>query len=154
MSKKISWNAGRRRAWSSMPPSTQDVALKLEADLCRLNRRETLICYDLGQRVQEVLSSPATFGGNGVAQLAQYLGIKGGADELVQAWKVTTIFPRAFVAEQSSQPTTGGHFLSFRHFIELAGIGSEEMRSEVLRIVREYDLSVAQLRRLIEEMPE
>ena len=65
---------------------------------------------------------------------------------------VAVTFARDSVAEQSSTPTAGGLLLSFGHFVELAHVSSDKTRREVLRRIRTNDLTVAQVRRLVEEL--
>lgn len=144
----------RQRAFGEMVPETRDLAEEFDRTLRATNRRQVMVRYDLGALVQEILGDAEKFGANGVAQLAEFAHVEGGVAALYASRDVAVAFSRLAVARQSDIPTQGGLLLSFEHFVELAHLPSDEMRTEVLHRIREHDLTISQTRRLIKELAE
>jgi hypothetical protein len=65
--KKIPAKLRKRRAWSEMLPITQQVAQALEDSLCSLNQGKVLSQYDMGMKVNAVLSDTESNGPDAVA---------------------------------------------------------------------------------------
>ena len=144
----------RQRALGKMALPTREVANDLEIGICKRNRRETMMQYDVGVLAQEIVADPTAFGADGLRQLATHLSLPGGEEELLEARRVALVFPRKFVREQCATLTPSGFLLEFGHLVALADIESEETRLEVLAQIQENNLSVAQTRRLVREMTE
>jgi hypothetical protein len=145
------WEICHRLAWAAMPPLAQGVAQEFEESLRAISRRRALAQYDVGMLIQQVMADPDTFGENAVEQLAEYLHIEGGAQQLREACEVATTFSRKFIKEQANIPTSTGNFLDFQDFVALAKIASQTMRMETLRCIREDDCSVTQIRQLVRQ---
>ncbi len=150
--KKRPFEIAKERAWLKMPPLTRQAALELDEKLRINNRHQILMRFDLGRKVEKILAHADIYGPNAIAQLAEIPGIKGGIKELYQMRDVAVTLTRESVSEVSSTPTAGGMLLSFGHFVELVRLPSLALMREVLRRIREDDLTVAQTHSLVDDL--
>jgi hypothetical protein len=136
----------RKRIFDDMQPELQTVARDVEEKINKIDRGTTLLCYDVGRLVHEILGQEHVYGGFALDQLAGFTNVDGGKRTLLEWRTLVLVFPdRQYLCEQLGKPMANGRAFSVHHFLQLARVGSSKERERLLTRIRDESMSVNDL---------
>jgi|TARA_R110000765_G_scaffold75446_3_gene147912 hypothetical protein len=129
---------------ASMEEKTRSLAIQGGNKLKKLQAVGTLLYYDLGTLINDILSDETMDGKGEVTKLASYWGIDN-VNKLCE-WRNTALtFDRDYVLEQAELPLPNGKDLTFEHFKALRRIEDDTQRESLLARTREESWSAQEL---------
>jgi hypothetical protein len=132
---------------NDMPSILRRTAFAINAKLGIVAGGSLMVAYDIGVLAKTAHNDEATYGSCCLVELAEYLGIEGGAVTLYELGRLTTAFSREFLKQQVSIPMADGRYLQLAHFLLLANVHIIDKRMQVLDLIRKECLSPAATRK-------
>lgn len=139
----------RRKAYEAMTPELRDVAQECERQIAKTAGSVIMLQYQIGARVLAVANDEQTYGPNAVQQLADYLGVRGGASYLYSLMNFARVFEADYVRTRSLRPMANGEHVTVSHWLQLMKIEDPQSRERMLERVYREALSANDLEREI-----
>lgn len=143
--------AQQREQWlAAMTPKCQKVAEEFTKKLGQAAKGIVLIKYDIGARLQEVMTKEEEYGSKAIEQLATYLNFPGGSTTLYALRQLSEQFDREFVEQQVAIPMANGTNLEVSHFLLIARVETKTDQKKLFARIRQECLSSRDLEKEIQ----
>jgi len=144
----------RKTIYQRLSEPARQVLQDIEAKLRQGVQNVILTHYDIGARIDCVVSNPDEYGAQAIKDIAEYLNLEGGPTLLYSLRNFSRTFSREFVHEHSSRVMANGKYLTLTHWLKLAQVSGFAKQKQLLNKTIENGWSANDLEREVRSLPD